>query len=138
MKRYLLDTGIASDYINDRLDVRTTARELLAQGCRIGIPTVVLGELCAGIELSQSAERNRIQLRHQLRRLAIWPFDKAAAEKFGELFAHLRRIGRPMQQIDIQVAAIAMVLGNTTVVTKDSDLSAVPGLRVTNWAAERI
>jgi tRNA(fMet)-specific endonuclease VapC len=39
-----------------------------------------------------------------------------------------------MQQIDMMVAAIAMTLGNCTVVTTDSDLSAVPGLSVENWA----
>jgi tRNA(fMet)-specific endonuclease VapC len=39
-----------------------------------------------------------------------------------------------MQVIDIMIAAVALTLGNTTVVTKDSDLAAVPGLTVENWA----
>lgn len=39
-----------------------------------------------------------------------------------------------MQQIDIQVAAIALSLGKTTVVSEDSDLAAVPGLQVEHWA----
>jgi tRNA(fMet)-specific endonuclease VapC len=39
-----------------------------------------------------------------------------------------------MQQIDIQIAAIALSLGNCTVVSKDSDLAAVPGLEVENWS----
>jgi tRNA(fMet)-specific endonuclease VapC len=39
-----------------------------------------------------------------------------------------------MQLVDMQLAAIAFALGNSTVVTKDSDLSAVPDLRVENWA----
>jgi tRNA(fMet)-specific endonuclease VapC len=38
-----------------------------------------------------------------------------------------------MQQIDIQIAAIARCLGDCTVVSTDSDLSAVPGLTVENW-----
>jgi tRNA(fMet)-specific endonuclease VapC len=33
------------------------------------------------------------------------------------------------------IAAIALSLGNTTVVSADSDLAAVPGLTVENWAA---
>ena len=40
-----------------------------------------------------------------------------------------------MQQIDIQIAAIALTLGNCTVVTTDADFAAVPGLRTENWAA---
>lgn len=39
-----------------------------------------------------------------------------------------------MQVIDIMIAAVALTLGNCTVVSKDSDLSAVPGLAVENWA----
>jgi tRNA(fMet)-specific endonuclease VapC len=38
-----------------------------------------------------------------------------------------------MQQIDIMVAAIALSLGNCTVVSNDTDLAAVPGLTVENW-----
>jgi tRNA(fMet)-specific endonuclease VapC len=51
------------------------------------------------------------------------------------LAAELKRLGRPMQQIDIQIAAIALTLGNCTVVTTDTDLAAVPGLSVENWTA---
>jgi tRNA(fMet)-specific endonuclease VapC len=66
--------------------------------------------------------------------LVIWPFDIAAAEEFGRIAAALRRSGRPMQQIDMQVAAIALCMGKTTVVSSDSDLAAVPGLTVENWS----
>jgi predicted nucleic acid-binding protein len=39
-----------------------------------------------------------------------------------------------MQQIDIQIAAVAAALGDCTVVSGDSDLPAIPGLTVENWA----
>ena len=39
-----------------------------------------------------------------------------------------------MPRIDIQIAAIALSLGNCTVVSKDSDLAEVPGLFVENWS----
>jgi tRNA(fMet)-specific endonuclease VapC len=39
-----------------------------------------------------------------------------------------------MSVVDMQLAAIAFALGNCTVVSKDGDLSAVPGLQVENWA----
>jgi tRNA(fMet)-specific endonuclease VapC len=68
--------------------------------------------------------------------LFLWPFDAAAAEQYGRVFANLRRIGRPMQQIDMQIAAMAFALGKTTVVSTDSDLAAVPGLDVENWLNE--
>ena len=40
-----------------------------------------------------------------------------------------------MQQIDIQIAAIARMLPNCVVVTKDSDFQAISGITVENWAA---
>jgi tRNA(fMet)-specific endonuclease VapC len=66
--------------------------------------------------------------------LTVWPFDEKAAAEFGRLRAELRRRGRPMQVIDIMIAAVALSLGNTTVVSADSDLSAVPGLTVEDWS----
>jgi tRNA(fMet)-specific endonuclease VapC len=45
-----------------------------------------------------------------------------------------RRAVRPMQIPEIQIAAVALALGNCTVITTDTDLSAVPGLSVENWA----
>jgi tRNA(fMet)-specific endonuclease VapC len=46
----------------------------------------------------------------------------------------MKRAGRPIGQIDMLIAAIALSLGNTTVVSADGDLPIVPGLTVENWA----
>ena len=133
MKRYLFDTGIAQDFINDRKGVRERTDKERHEGHRIGVCVPVLGELWAGVEGSITRERNAQRLRVALSRLVIWPYTNEAAGEYGRIFAELRRMGRPMQQIDIQIAAIALSLGNCTVVTGDSDLSAVPGLTVENW-----
>ena len=102
-------------------------------GNRIGICTPVLGELWAGVEGSISRESNLQRLRRSLSRLVVWPYTNDAAAQFGRVIAELRRMGRPMQQIDIMVATVAFSLGNCTVVSRD-DLEAVPDLTVENWA----
>jgi tRNA(fMet)-specific endonuclease VapC len=66
----------------------------------------------------------------------VWPFDNKAAFEYGRIAAELRRIGRPIQQIDIQIAAIAFALADGIVVSGDSDLKAIPGLAVEDWGAE--
>jgi tRNA(fMet)-specific endonuclease VapC len=111
MKRFLLDTGIASDYINRRLGVFERASDAIARGDRVGTSSPVLGELWAGVQHSNTRDPNIKRLRRQLVNFTVWPFDKAAAEEFGRLYAELRRLGRPMQQIDIQTAAVALCLG---------------------------
>lgn len=134
MRRYLLDTGIASDYISRRLGVFERAKEEIARDARIGIGMPVLAELYFGIELSASRERNLGRLRVALTKLTAWPLTESAAEQYGLLAAELRRAGRPMQQIDIMIAAIARSLDDCVVVSKDKDLLAVPGLRVEDWS----
>lgn len=117
MRRYLLDTGRAGDYFNRRAGVYVRVRDAVTRGDRVGVCVPVVGELFAGVELSASREKNRMRLMHGLGSLFVWPFDLAAAEEYGRLFAALRRTGRPMQQVDIQIAAVALSIGNCTVVT---------------------
>ena len=134
MRRYLLDTGIAGDCIDHRRGVYERMRVEVAQGNRVGIGIPVLAELVYGIEHSSSRDRNMQRLRIALPALKLWPFDQKAAFEYGRIAAELRQMGRPMQVVDIMVAAIALCMGNCTVVSADSDLQAIPGLTVENWA----
>jgi tRNA(fMet)-specific endonuclease VapC len=135
MKRhYLLDTGIAQDYQAGRGGVREQAIAQRKAGHRIGICVPVLGELWSGVECSASRDRNLPLLRQALATLRVWPYTVEAAQEFGRIFAELKRSGRIIQQIDMQIGAIARTLPHCTVVSKDSDLLAIPGLTVENWA----
>jgi hypothetical protein len=58
VERFLLDTGIAQDFINNRQGVRARVDAERHRGNRIGICAAVLGELWAGIEGSASRDRN--------------------------------------------------------------------------------
>src|SRR3712207_4956852 len=82
MRRFLLDSGIASDYINRRRGVFERARVEVSRGNRIGIGIPVLAELVAGIERSSSRDRNLQRLRHVLPTLKLWPFDEDAAFEY--------------------------------------------------------
>ena len=135
IRRYLLDTGIAQDFQDNRLGVRGRVDAERRLGHRIGICVPVLGELWAGVEGSASRELNLQRLRHAVSRLVVWPYTSAAAAEYGRLFAELRRAGRVIQQIDMQIGAIARTLSNCVVVTKDTDLVVIPGLAIENWAA---
>lgn len=134
MRRYLLDTGIVGDMINLRCGVRERVEEAWRRGDRVGTCWPVIGELWFGLEGSATRERNLKRLTRTLSELSKWPFEDEASRHFGRLRQELRRIGRVMQIVDIQLAAVAFALGNCTVVTADNDLSFVPGLDVENWA----
>jgi tRNA(fMet)-specific endonuclease VapC len=135
MSRYLLDTNTIADCIFRRRDVHQRVKQARADGHKIGIAVPVLGELWAGVESSASRAKNLQIVERNVRLFRLWPFTAEAAREYGRLFAEARRIGRPMQAIDLQIAAIARTLGNCTVVTTDADLSAVPGHDVESWAS---
>ncbi len=131
--RYLLDTGPAFDFLFRRKGVDLRVEEARRRGAKIGICVPVLGEIVAGLEASDSREASWDIARRKLGKLICWPFELAAAYEYGRIFAELKRRGRIIQQVDMQIAAIALTLGNCTVVSADSDLTAVPGLTVENW-----
>jgi tRNA(fMet)-specific endonuclease VapC len=134
-RRYLLDTGPAFDFLFRRRGVDLRAEDARRGGAKIGICMPGLAEIVAGLEASDSREASWEVARRRLGKLVCWPFDKAAAYEYGRVFAELKRRGRPMQQVDMMVAAVARTIGNCIVVSGDSDLSAVPGLTVENWAS---
>src|SRR5437870_5957337 len=111
MKRlYLFDTGIAQDFQARRGGVRERAIGRRKSGHRIGICVPVLGELWSGVECSSSRERNLPLLRHAVSTLLIWPYTEEAAQEYGRIFAELKRAGRVIQQIDMQIGAVARTL----------------------------
>jgi len=135
MKRYLLDTGIAGLYLDRKRGVFERAEAENAKGNRIGIAGPVLAELAFRAEGSPQRDRNILRIRQALAVWKLWFMDTAAAFEYARIAFELKTIGRAMGQNDICIAAIALSLGNTTVVTMDSDLAAIPGLTIENWAA---
>ena len=135
-RRYILDSNALADLIYRRRGVYQRATTEQKRGAKIGSCSPVMGELYFGVENSSSRDENLVTLETGSRALRIWPYRIEEARLFGRLRAMLKKMGRPMQVVDIQLAAVAFSLGNCTVVTSDSDLSAIPGLSVENWATE--
>jgi tRNA(fMet)-specific endonuclease VapC len=136
VSRYLLDTNAAADAIFRRRGLPERVKSALAAGHDLGIGIPVLGELYAGVEYSASRDYNFDILRRSMKLFRLWPFTSEAAEVYGRLYAVLRRQGRTIQQVDLQIASIALTLGQCTVVSDDGDLASVPGLRVERWAVQ--
>ena len=135
MRRFLLDSNAVAAFIDRREPLASRWRDARRRGDRIGTCEPVVAEMFYGLELSASREQNRPRLGRALSQITTWPFDRRAAVEYGRLAAELRRRGRPMQTIDVMLAAVALSIENCTVVSTDSDLLAVPGLAVENWMA---
>ena len=133
MRRYLLDSNAVNSFVNGHEPLSARVRSTRAAGARVGTCEPIVAEMYFGLRLSKSPGENIEQFERELRYLRCWPFDRAAARAYGVVAADLRRRGRPMQIFDMMLAAVATTMQDCVVVTTDSDLSAIPGLRVVNW-----
>jgi tRNA(fMet)-specific endonuclease VapC len=134
MRCYLLDTGIAGLYIDRKRGVYERARAEVSKGNRVGIGVPVLAELAYRAEGSPNRDRNMQRLHLALASWKLWLVTEEVGFEYGRIAIELRRIGRMIGQNNIMIAAIARTIRNCIVVTMDSDLAAVPGLTVENWA----
>ncbi len=134
MTRFILDTGIAGLYLARKRGVFERAQAETMRGNRVGIAGPVLAELAFRAEGSPKREANLRILQKALDIWKIWLPDTRASFEYGRVAFALRPSGRPVGQNDIMIAAIALTLGNSVVVTMDNDLSAIPDLTVENWA----
>ncbi len=132
-RRFMLDTGPAHDLLFDRRDVKQRVGRLRRSGVKIGIGVPTLGELIGGLEGSDDKEANWAIAHRSLGGFVFWPFEKIAAYRYGRIFNDLKRRGRVIQQVDMQLAAITMTLPRCTLVTYDSDFDVIPGLVYENW-----
>ncbi len=134
MTRFILDTGIAGLYLARRRGVFERAEAETAKGNRVGIAGPVLAELAFRAEGSPQRQRNLRSLQRALDVWKLWLPDTKAAFEYGRIAFALKTAGRPIGQNDVMIAAIAMTIGDCTVVTMDSDMSAIPSLTIENWA----
>lgn len=90
----------------------------------IFLSAITIGELEAGFSLGTRREENKRSLGEFLAEpfVRVVPIDTAVAERYGSLFADLRRAGTPVPTNDIWIAACAIHV-TAQLVTFDSDFN---------------
>lgn len=132
MSLILLDTNHACEFLKEN-DFRITRfAERLSADDRVSLPMPVLGELWYMVYKSSRIEENRRRLAELISLFEIVPFDMASAKEFGIVQMELRKKGRPIPKIDIQIAAIARA-SKLVLVTADVHFANVDGLVTQNW-----
>src|SRR3954451_20644663 len=104
--KLLLDTNAYSALVEAQPDVGQRIREAE----KVMISTVVLGEVLFGFHNGSRYEQNRRVLDKFLRepKVRIVTLTLTTAERFGEIFANLRKRGKPIPTNDIWIAAQAI------------------------------
>jgi tRNA(fMet)-specific endonuclease VapC len=134
-----LDTTVLVDLLRANRDRKRRAldkiEQLTASGEAIVTTRFNLAELYVGIELSDDPARDYRRIHGILDDLdAILEFDDVAAQSFGQIAAHLRRIGRPTGDLDMLIAATSLAGGHNLLITRNSShFSAIPGITLDSY-----
>ena len=133
----LLDTNVISETMRERPDPAVGAWLRQFTRAEVWTASVVIAELLAGIE-TMSPGRKQLALREAVEDMVlddfygqIFPFNVPAARRYAQILATRQKMGRPIREMDAQIAAIACVHG-ATLVTRDVDDFAGCNLTVVN------
>lgn len=99
----------------------------------LGISTITLCELLAGVERCQNPERERTKVAHLIEPLHLIPFDADSAAKSAHIRWLLERQGNFIGPYDLQLAGQALAIDVTLVTHNTKEFQRVPGLRLTDW-----
>ncbi len=131
--KYLLDTNACIQSIRKRGSILVKRRLGVQLPSDIVVCSVVVGELCYGAAKSQNPATEHARVDAFLAPYRSLPFDDAVARRYAELRALLESQGRPIADLDLIIAATALVHGLTLVTHNTSDFARVPGLILEDW-----
>jgi len=110
----LLDTNVLSVLMKQDADTRVVNWVNRQPSGSMWTTSITVFEVRAGVELLESGRRRRFleaafdRVLHEDLDDRIVSFDEAAAQAAGRISAARRRIGRPVEVRDVQIAGIAI------------------------------
>ena len=125
----VLDTDHCIAILRKQLDLR----EHVSADEELGTTAISVAELMHGAQRSQHRDDNLARLEVLLSALIVLPFDEAAGRRFGILKAELEAKGEPLDNLDLQIASIAIENDMPLLTNNTSHFKRVSGLRLINW-----
>ena len=131
MLKYMLDTNIVIYTMKQRpIEVKEKFNTVSTQLC---ISSISVAELIFGAENSQTPEKNLKVIENFLSRLQILDYGVDAAIQYGNIKAHLKKVGTPIGENDLHIAAHARSKGLILVTNNTKEFERVPALQIENW-----
>jgi len=92
-----------------------------------------VAELTHGAQRSERRDDNLARLEVLLSALFVLPFDESAARRFGLLKADLEATGEPLDDLDLQIASIALENNLPLLTNNTRHFARIGGLQLQNW-----
>jgi toxin FitB len=138
---HLLDTNVLSELVRPEPDQSVLRWVDGLPGAELWTCSVVIAELLSGIERMPDGKKSR-GLRAEVEEMITFDFrgqillfDVEAARRYSQILAARSKMGRPIHEMDAQIAAIAAVHGAKLVTRNVRDFDHC-GIKVVNpWEA---
>jgi tRNA(fMet)-specific endonuclease VapC len=130
---YLLDTNSCVEQLRRGPTSSLSVRLSQAAPGDVVLCSVVVAELLFGALRSAKPAEGLTQVQNFCRGFSSLPFDDSSAAEYGEIRAHLIRVGLPIGPNDLMIASIARANQLILVTHNVVEFSRVPGLTVEDW-----
>ena len=127
----LIDLGRSRGELSRRAARKTV--ELALQGEVVVTTQFNVAELYVGVQLARDAKREAESVERVLAGLEVLSFDDRAAWLFAEFSARLRRLGRPIGDMDVLIAATAVAFGQKLITRNPGHFVDIPHLRLESY-----
>jgi len=132
-----LDTTILIDLIGRAAPRKQQAvrkiKELAEKGQTLATTRFNMAELYVGLARSNRPEADEKVIETLLRDFETLEFTDAAARVFGSITGYLQQIGKPAGDMDVLIAATAMVHGHLLVTRNARHFQHIPHLTVEEY-----
>lgn len=135
MTLYLLDTNILSYFLKG---IHPALHKRMTQALQrqdIAISAITRAEIRYGQGLMAADDRRRRRIDLLLDEVPALPWTTAAADRYGEIKALLRRQGVPTGEMDTQIAAHALAEGLPLVTHNTRHFERIAGLKLEDWTS---
>jgi tRNA(fMet)-specific endonuclease VapC len=129
---YMLDTNICIFIIKKRpLPIFEKLEKI--SGEQVCLSVVTFAELVYGVERSSSKKLNQEVLDDFISNLLVLPWDTEAARQYGKIRTYLEKIGTPIGNMDLLIAAHALSGKQILVTNNLREFKRVPYLKCVDW-----
>lgn len=133
--RYFLDTNVVS-YMVRQPQSPLARRVASLSPDSFAISVVVAAELQYGAQ-ERGSKRLTDQLEAVLAAMNVLPLESPADRHYGAIRTELERMGQPIGQNDLLIAAHARALGAILITNNLREFRRIPGLKVEDWREVR-
>lgn len=133
MIRYLVDTNIVGYFARRSSESLLERMQPALQNKEVAVSAITRAETLFGLSRLDIHDKRRRTVKLILDEFPCLNWTAEAANRYGEVAAHLEQKGQPIGQMDTMIASHSLVTGLTLVTHNTRHFERVPNLKLEDW-----